>query len=193
MRAAAGRTGRRCRVPHEEGFDAVTIRKGLLAQLAGLFGARVPKADDGAPPVELDVPVTNPALVAAIRRHLRTQRNESAAALLAALKRSFLLTAVVMEDRPVPAPRGQTLFRKGDRFGVIEVLDESDARLLALFTDQDELRRFTDKANSTLVMPAKDAMAFVLEHHYTGMVVNPASVETLRLDAPFIRTLGAVG
>ena len=176
-----------------EGFDAMTIKTGLLARLAGLFGARASGAGGVVPPVDLDVPVTNPALVAAIRRHLRTQRNESAAVLLDVLKQSFLLTAVVMEDRPVPAARGQTMFRKGDRFGVIEVLDESDARLLALFTDQDELRRFTNQANSTLVMPANDAMAFVLEHHYTGMVVNPASVETLRLDAPFIRTLGAVG
>jgi hypothetical protein len=171
----------------------VTKKKGVLARLAGLLGGGASSPDDVVPPVDLGVPVTNPALVAAIRKHLRTQRSESAAALLDALKRSFLLTAVVMEDRPVPAARGQTMFRKGDRFGVIEVLDESDARLLALFTDQDELRRFTDKANSTLVMPAGDAMAFVLEHHYTGMVVNPASVETLRLDAPFIRTLGAVG
>ena len=38
-------------------------------------------------------------------------------------------------------------------------------------------------------MPAKDAFKFVLEHGYGGLVVNPASEATLRLDSSFIRTI----
>lgn len=38
-------------------------------------------------------------------------------------------------------------------------------------------------------MPTKQAMNLVLEKGYDELVVNPASVATLRLDTPFIRAV----
>ena len=97
--------------------------------------------------------------------------------------------AAIFQKPPTKTSEGQSILNQGDQIAIVEVYDNNDNRLLALFTDHSELQRFTDKANSTLVMPTNDAMSFVLSKGYAGLVVNPVSTATLRLDAPFIRTL----
>jgi hypothetical protein len=139
------------------------------------------------PPVDLNVPVTNPRLVAAIRKHQQSGNNQTAAELFAELKSAVLLAAIVLDQPPEKTSQGQAVFKAGSRIAVVEISDNDNQRLLALYTDHEELRRFTQHANSTLVLPTKDAMSFVLDKGYAGLVVNPASEATLRLDAPFIR------
>ena len=141
------------------------------------------------PPIDLDVPVTNPKLVAAIGKHQQSQTNETATELFEELKKSVFLVAAIFQKPPTKTSEGQSILNQGDQIAIVEVYDNNDNRLLALFTDHSELQRFTDKANSTLVMPTNDAMSFVLSKGYAGLVVNPVSTATLRLDAPFIRTL----
>ena len=140
-------------------------------------------------PVDLNIPVTNPYLVAAIQQHQSAQSNDTAVELFRELKVSVLLAGVILDNAPVKTSESQALFKKGDKIGFIEVRDKNDKKLLALFTDQDELQHFTNKANSTFVMPTKQAMNFVLEKNYDGLVVNPAGTASLRLDTPFIRTV----
>jgi hypothetical protein len=141
------------------------------------------------PPVDLDQPVTNPRLVAAIRKHQQVDAEETAVELFEELTQAVLLVGVIVDNPPERTGEAEALFREGDRFGIIQVQDDDDQTLLTLFTDHAELQQFTDEANSTLVMPADEAMAFVLEQGYDGLVINPASDASLRLDASFLRTL----
>jgi hypothetical protein len=171
----------------------VNISRNFFSSLASIFqqkNAASPSAQKPViPPVDLDIPVTNPRLVAAIQKRQIAQTNESATELFQELKASVFLVAVILEKPPTKVADTQVLFKKGDKISVVEVRDANDDRLLALFTDHPELQRFASYANSTLVMPTKDAMAFVLDKGYAGMVVNPANEGPLRLDTPFIRSV----
>ncbi|MGI9166891.1 MAG: SseB family protein [Pyrinomonadaceae bacterium] len=158
-------------------------RKSFWSALNGFFSgasaaAKTP-SQPVVPPVDPDVPVTNPRFVSAIRKHQIGPTNETAAELIGELKESVLLVAIILDKPLAKVSEGQVLFKKGDTFAVVTVTDDSDNRLLALFTDHPELQRFTNQANSTLVMPAEEAMTFVLEKGYAGLVVNPASDATL--------------
>ena len=138
------------------------------------------------PPVDLSVPVTNPRLIAAIEKHQRAQSKQTAEELFGELRKAVFLVAIILDKPPVEVSEGQSLFNIGDKISVVEVRDNKDSRLLALFTDHTELQRFTYRANSTLVMPTKDAMSFTLDKDYSGFVVNPAGEATFRLDSAFI-------
>lgn len=175
----------------------MSSRKTFFSALAGLFSATTaaqPAASEKvvplAPPVDLNTPVTNPRLVAAMRKHQQIHTNETAVELFAELKVANLLVAAVM-DKPVgEARRSDVVIEKGEKIGFIEVRDDSDKRLLALFTDHPSLQQFTTQANSTFVMPTKQAMSFVLDQgFYDGLVINPGSDPTLRLDSAFIRQI----
>lgn len=169
--------------------------KNIFSALAGTFsGKRAEKSASASkvtskinPPVDLNVPVTNPRLVAAIFKHQKCQTNETAVELFGEMKNAILLAGIILEKPPTPTTEAESVFVKGDKIGFVEVIDNNEKRLLALFTDHSELQSFTNQANSTLVMPPKDAMSFVLDKEYDGFVINPAGKATLRLDAPFIR------
>lgn len=139
------------------------------------------------PPVNLDKPVTNPRLVVAIHNHQRHQTNESAVELFSELKRSNFLVAIVLEKAPEQTGEGQARFKKGDIIKVVQLRDANDKSLLALFTDHEQLQKWTHDANSTLVMPTKQAFNFVIEKGYDGLVINPADGASLRLEATFIQ------
>lgn len=175
----------------------MNARKSILSTLTGFF-SREGSSDESAaaviptaatPPVDLDEPVTNPALVAAIYEHQQTDTEETAVVLLDELKQAVLLVGITLEKPPARTADAEVLFKQGDRIGVIQIQDDTDRMLLALFTDHAELQRFTDEANSTLVMPTRQAMEFVLRQGYHGLVINPASDASVRLDAAFIHSV----
>ncbi|MCE9687170.1 SseB family protein [Shewanella sp. AS16] len=140
------------------------------------------------PPVDLNKPVENPALVAAILKHQKVGSNETATELFEALKISVFLVGMIT-DKPIENEGGYATFKKGDHLGLITVLDNSDKSLLGLFTDHAELQKFTNQATSTLVMPTKMALEATLQHGYSGVVINPAGQASLRLDKEFIITI----
>jgi hypothetical protein len=139
--------------------------------------------------VDLGEPVTNSGLIAAIHLHQQTDTAESAAELFEELKQAVLLVGVRLEKTPARIADAEVLFKQGDQIGVIQVQDETDNALLALFTDHTELQEFTDQANSALVVPTRQAMEFVVKNGYDGLVINPANDASLRLDARYIRTV----
>jgi len=141
------------------------------------------------PPVDLSVPVTNPALVAALAKHRDAKTPESEAEMLVEFKRAIFLVAIYLATPATPTIPGQARFEVGQKILITEIEDRQGHRLLALFTDHQEKLLFTDKTNSTLVMPAKYAMEFALEKGYSGLVVNPATRATMRLDNPVLRTM----
>jgi hypothetical protein len=174
----------------------MNVWKSWLAKVTGLLSESAlhvrPAAkglDSPVPPVDLDQPVTNPRLVAVIRKHQRIGSEATAVELFEELTQAVLLVGIVVDKPPARVAEREVEFRAGDRFGVVQVQDENEQTLLALFTDHEELHDFTDEANSTLVMPTDQAIAFVLEQDYDGIVVNPSSDASLRLDAAFLRTL----
>jgi len=105
--------------------------------------------------VDLNVPITNEKLVAAIRKHQKSGSNQTAVELFEELKKAVFLVGAILEKPRNRSTSNQTLFKKGEKIGVVEVHDAKDARLLAVFTDHPELQHFTNQANSTFVMPTK--------------------------------------
>lgn len=123
-----------------------------------------------------------------MERHQIDHSNETAEELFSELKKANLLVAAIMEKPINEAKRSGFIIEKGEKIGFVEVVDDDNKRLLALFTDHPSLQRFTAQANATFVMSTKQAMSFVLEKSfYDGLVINPGSDKNLRLDSGFIR------
>jgi hypothetical protein len=167
--------------------------KSFLSRIgSALFGPKPstePAREKVIPPVDLNVPVTNPGLVAALARHRDAKTSESEAEIRAEFKRAVFLVAIHLDRPPTPTSEGQAVFETGQKISVVQVEDAQGKSLLALFTDHAEKLLFTSQSNSTLVMPAKEAMTFALGSGYSGLVVNPATLATMRLDSPDIRSM----
>ena len=140
------------------------------------------------PLVDLNKPVENPLLVAAIKRHQSVGSNETANELFQVLKNSIFLVGMITE-KPLLPENSEVLFKKGEHIGLITVLDNQENTLLGLFTDHNELQKFSNQATSTLVMPTKMALEATLQHGYSGLVINPAGEASLRLDKEFISSI----
>src|SRR5690349_13077828 len=115
-------------------------RKSLFSKLTRLFrggeeDVRPQSSESPAranSPIDLNEPVTNPRLVAAIQNHQWAQSEETAAALFDELSRSMLLAGVVIDGAPQRISDAEVLFRQGDEFGMVEVRDDFDRALLGL-------------------------------------------------------------
>ncbi len=141
------------------------------------------------PPVDLDVPVTNPALVAAIKCFAESQDEQRLVGLLSELRRSVYLIVVYMDKTAVDKQpdSNQATIKKGSIIGVLEVEGPDGGRSLALFSDWDSIRKFTSDEVSTLVMPAKQAWSFAVEK-CGAAVVNPGGL-ALPLDRDQVNDL----
>jgi hypothetical protein len=71
------------------------------------------------------------------------------------------------------------------------VTDSHDRSLLALFTDWEAMRSWTNEPVSSMIMPANQAWDFALAH-YQGVVINPAgpSLELSRDQVEELRRRG---
>ena len=129
------------------------------------------------PPVDLNKPVTNPALVAAMKR-LKTETSSAAKdAVLIELNRANYLVAIFSDEMHVSKPdsSGKVTIEKDSIIKVLNTSDEKGNIYLLLFTDWDAIRLYIDKPVDTLVFPAKDAWDWVLRMgDYQGAVINPA-------------------
>ncbi|MCG8405817.1 MAG: SseB family protein [Phycisphaerales bacterium] len=134
------------------------------------------------PPVDLDTPVTNPELVKAVDVFAVEQGPEQLEALLTALTQAVFLIATLMDEAKfaINKDQGSGTMEKGSRIKILEVEGPNGERVLPLFTDWDEIRKFTDQQVSTLVMPASQAWSFALQN-YGAAVVNPGG-KALPLD-----------
>jgi len=132
------------------------------------------RAKQVTPPVDLDTPVRNPALLAAMNDVGRAPDASRLDALIRELNRGMYLVVTLLDQANVqPQSPGQVTFEKGSLIKVFEVADASDRRLLALFTDWDAIRKWTTEPVSSMVMPAPQAWDFALAK-YQGVVINPA-------------------
>jgi len=130
------------------------------------------------PPVDLNKPVTNPALVAAMQRLKRDSSSAAKDAVLVELNRANYLIAIFSDEMHVSKPDsgGKATIEKDSVIKVINTSDVKGNTYLPLFTDWDAIRLFIGKPVDTLVFPAKDAWDWVLRMgNYQGAVINPAN------------------
>jgi hypothetical protein len=127
------------------------------------------------PPVDLNKPVENPDVVAAINAAVDSESPLLYAALTCALREANYLVPITQEGM-ITSPTGeggQMVMHPGSRINVFTCKAPDGGSLLPLFTDWDEIRRWIDVPVSTLVVPANDAFAIASRDEYAGAVVNP--------------------
>ncbi len=125
------------------------------------------------PPVDLDTPVTNPALLAAMNGLGAGTDQRAIDTLIRELNRAVYLVATLFDQANVKqGSPGQMTFEKGSLIKVLVVTDSNERPLLPLFTDWDAIRKWTSDPVSSMVMPANQAWDLALDQ-YQGIVINP--------------------
>lgn len=68
--------------------------------------------------------------------------------------------------------------KKGSTIKFLNCFDNENNCFLAIFTDWNEIRKWTEEDVSGFIMPAKDAWDFVSNQSevYSGIVINPGSI-----------------
>jgi hypothetical protein len=157
------------------------MRKIMLKRLKTLFvGAAVATSAavaEDKPPVDVNTPVTNPNLVAAMQRLKMDSSNDAKDALLVELNKANYLVAIFSDEMRTSEPdKDGTVTVEKD--SIIKVLNTSDGNgnmYLPLFTDWEAIGKYIDKPVNTLIFPSHDAWHWALNMgEYHGVVINPA-------------------
>ena len=128
------------------------------------------------PPVDLNTPVTNPALKATIAEPGNSMVKGSRRTLWLELNRAnFLVIFNTSGVKITPgSTEGQATFESGGHIKVLTCRDPEGKLLLPAFTDWDEVNAFSrDEQIATLVMPSQQLWEFALDNGHEGMVINP--------------------
>ena len=142
------------------------------------------------PPVDLDVPVTNPELVAALVDLARAPRDEDMPRVLDLLRSAVLLVATRIDGPGVV----DGVMQAGSVMTVYSVLLPDDRPALALVTDWPSLRASCGDGWSALVQAPGEGWRLARGAYAGGAVLNPAGPEVIfPLDPPRIDVLLAPG
>ena len=130
----------------------------------------------GAPPIDVNIAVTNPNLVAAMER-LKTDTSDGAKdALLLELNQQNYLVAIFADDLYTSGPdeNGESKVEEDSTIKVISTSDGNGNMYLPLFTDWETLTKYIDQPVIILVFPPQDAWYWTLKMgKYHGVVINP--------------------
>lgn len=142
-------------------------------------GEAAPTPPNVTPPVDLNKPVSNPDLVAAISAFMRSRTRINIESLQRELNRAVYLLPTIMDDGAMEqsAP-GQMTIRAGSKLKIPVVGDQEP--YLPLFTDWEALRAWIQVPVSGMVVPADQAWDLAMSN-YAGAAVNPG---TLTLSLP---------
>ncbi len=146
------------------------------------------------PPVDLNKPVENPDLLAALKEFEANQSEQFQQELFRQLaSANFLVPFFPDEMQTTPGSQpGQMTIEKDSLLKIPACADRDGKDHLPLFTDWAAIQAWVDKPVSTLVMPASDAWSFVLSQpHYAGAFVNPAG-SRLQLSRDLIQYLQSI-
>lgn len=186
------------RFPPEMHADKIFVASSKTLDVSRYAGAefyvRPAEPDAGVsvkPPVDLNRPVENPALSAALDGFVSNQCPETEQELFRQLRSAvFLVPMLTDEMKTTPGPEaGVVTIEKESILKILGCTDSSGANHLPLFTDWPAIQAWTDEKVSTLVMPAAEAWSFVLSQlNYAGAFVNPGS-QRLQLSREFIQHL----
>jgi hypothetical protein len=146
------------------------------------------------PPVDLNKPVENPNLVAALKEFEANRSEESQQELFRQLACANFLVPFFSDDvRITPGTNpGQAVFEKDSLLKIPSCTDREGQNYLPLFTDWPAIQAWIDKPVSTLVMPSYEAWSFILKQpHYAGAFINPAD-SRLQLSRDLIQYLQSI-
>jgi len=124
--------------------------------------------------IDVNKPVENPDLVAAIQNHANQNSNESTVQLVEAIRKAVFLAAIdESELNKQEIGKGEIEIQKGSKFGILEIQNSDNRRLLALFSDWNEFRRCAPSDFSGLIMPSNQVSSYLQTGAYDGVVINP--------------------
>ncbi len=146
-------------------------------------------AETVTPPVNLNKPIENPALVRAIDRVAKENSDAVRNQLQRELQHANYLAAVLQDgDKSAGLKAGKTTLKKGTRLNVLTA-QKAGKHYLVLFTDWQALKAYTTLEVTGWVLPARDAWSFALKDAaFDGVVINPAH-NALPLDRPMLESL----
>ena len=149
----------------------------LVLQL-GCGKAKEPASQDEAKaPVDLNKPVENPELVAALDAYTRNPSPGARTALTAQLNKGIYLLPILTDQAKITRSEsdpGQATFEEDSLIKILTATDADGNAILPLFTDWPSIRSWTTQNVSTLVLPAQDAWGFATRGEgYSGAVINP--------------------
>jgi hypothetical protein len=128
------------------------------------------------PPIDLDQPVSNPALKEALEAHSRAPTARTLTRMADEMRKSHLLVAFLADEfRTQPGDAaGMATVEAGSVLKILLTQDAQGNSLSLAFTDWDEIRRWTKETVSTLVMPASDLYSWAFESTKSvGVLLNP--------------------
>ncbi len=134
------------------------------------------------PPVGLNNPVTNPALVAALEDMQINPGNETNDKLMVELNKAKYLLPLLSDEMNVSEAdeNGKVNIEKGSLIKIITYSGTDGNIYLPLFTDWDVIKNYFDNPVDTFVLPATDAWEFTLKaDKYHGIIINPGSNDLL--------------
>ena len=123
---------------------------------------------------DVDRPVENPALLAAIERLDQDATEEAQKAVWAELRRAVFLVPTLAEGMELePESEGKATLPEGTLIHFLA--GEQDGKsYLMVFTDLKSIRDYTDLAVKAMILPAEEAWDFALgAGSYDGLVINP--------------------
>lgn len=153
--------------------------KKIKAAVTSLFmaGSAGAAPSNSAPPIDINKPVENPSLVAALKRMATDSSPSSQENLLRELNNAVYLMAIFSDELYTAEPdaQGRTVVEKDSKIKVIGTSDSEGNPYLPLFTDWGAIQKYIKEPVNTLVLPAADAWSWALNMgQYHGVVINPA-------------------
>jgi hypothetical protein len=162
----------------------LNMSKFSLKSLLGLTDKNKKYSEKVVPPVDLNKPVENPECKAAISEFIKSGTKLPQIGFLSILNKANYLIAVLIE--PTPEKDSQAIkeefgtrisFKPGTVLKLLSCTDPEKNNYLAVFTDWEEIKKFTNVPVNTLVMPGKDLWAFALKDNlYKGIIINPSGI-----------------
>lgn len=156
---------------------------------------QVPVSEHGiTPPVDLDRPLENPELKAAIQACFSSPTPEHRRVMAVRLCRANYLVASLVDEGglQINPSTGAAHLAGGSKIGFLSIADDAGKRYLPLFTDWDELRAYTSDKVAGMVLPADQAWDMITSApaDYDGVIINPAG-QLVKMMADQVRAMRA--
>ncbi len=143
--------------------------------------------------IDVNTPVTNPDLVAAMQRLKVDDGEETTNALLLALNQANFLVVVFTDEMNTTKSDedGVVVVNEGSLIKVLTTTDSNGDMYLPLFTDWEAIGKRMDKPVNAFVFSSQDAWHWALNMgEYQGIVINPAE-DALPLNKELVEFLAS--
>ena len=130
------------------------------------------------PDININVPITNPELVAAMEECQKESNAGTQHAFFSALKNARFLSPVTIEPRPAPADtEGKTTLEADTKIGFVSISNANGGHYLPAFSDWPAVKLWRNNADEqTLITSYEDISGMVLrDPSIAGFVINPCS------------------